>query len=86
MKLLLKELLQLAIFVGLFTGYQLLYRNVPINGVVNNLAYLVMVALPPLLLFKREQLLVSAPLIVVSCILNVLVGFYILASVFHDGL
>ena len=86
MKLFQRELAQLLIFAILFFGYQLIYRNMPINGVVNNIACFLIVLVPPILLFRSEKLLVSIPIIFASCALNVLVGLYILASVFRDGL
>lgn len=80
------ELAQLLIFAILFFGYQLMYRSMPVNGVVNNIAYFLIIFVPPIFLFRSEKLLVSIPMVVASCALNVLVGLYILASVFRDGL
>lgn len=78
--------LQLVIFLILFVGYQFAYRSFPINGVINNIIYVLIVIAPSAVLFRHYKMIVSVPAILLSSILNIVVGLYVLASVFRDGL
>tara|TARA_R110002020_G_scaffold263353_3_gene477878 strand:- start:13891 stop:14205 length:315 start_codon:yes stop_codon:yes gene_type:complete len=84
--LILNELIQLVLFASLFTGYQALYRYVQVDGVINNLIHLLVLVGPPFLIFRNEKMWVRLPVVLASSAMNVALGLYILAAVFHDGL